>query len=149
MSADPEWRPYNETQTDRDREDAARVAIEQMWKCRIVKLGDKLYKVDWAIFGASRLWAYAEYKFRTKKFKEYFLMSAAKYTGGMQLATTFPDVRFLFIVEMEEEGLHYTNLTERMAPVVRYSGNPARRQNGDLEPCVIVPREWFKRIEPK
>jgi hypothetical protein len=58
-------RKRNESATDLEREEAARVRLEQAWKCMIQPLRVEMYKVDWALFKDKKTFiGWGEYKYR-------------------------------------------------------------------------------------
>lgn len=137
------WRPRNETSADLEFEDAAARVLEAKWNMQAVKLSEGLYNLDWAFFRDDALSAWGEFKRRSKRFPEGLLLSAAKWEHGCRLATMYR-VPFIVVVQWPD-GLYWmATYGDRHLQVVRGGSN--RGQNGDKEPCVIIPDTEFKRI---
>jgi len=145
-------RPWNETEEDLAREDAARLFLETKWKCVIQKLQPGVYKVDWALFRrAARdtriLAGWGEYKFRENYNWGAFdqiMLSVGKWITLRQLAekTIQP---FFFITEWKDGTIASINWPPHSGagyPIV-LSGNK-RGQEGDIEPVIMIPIKEFK-----
>lgn len=135
------WRPRNETAADLTREFATAQVIEDLWQVKVVKLSERLYEVDWALFRDDHLKAWAEFKHREKRY-DTLLLSSAKWMRGRWLARE-TGVPFLLFVQWPD-GLHWCQLGDGVLPVVK--GGNSRGQNGDIEPCVLIDTSTFKRM---
>jgi hypothetical protein len=139
-----EERPHNETPRDLSHESAARLAIERALDCQITNLREQLYGVDWVLHRDARPFAFGEYKHRGEADYDAWLLGAAKYAKGRQIAHAI-SAQFYFFVETKLDGLRYANLSAMPLLVTRMGGN-ARGQSGDIEPCVLIPAAYFKPI---
>jgi hypothetical protein len=137
------WRPRNESAADLAHEAMARGVIEAAWRCKIVSLSPVLYRLDWALARDGKLIGFGEYKRRGADYAT-FLLSLAKYQGGIQTARPLC-LPFLFFVETPGAGLRWVDLCEHPLPAIEIGGN-ARGQNGDIEPCMMIPAAWFAPV---
>jgi hypothetical protein len=135
------WRPRNESAEDLRAETAAKAIIERAWKCDILKLGEYLYGVDWSLSRDDWVMAFGEFKKRSRLY-DTVILSAAKYEHGMRLGALYL-VPFFFFVEIDGV-LRYCDLRGQILPA-KVGGN-ARKQNGDIEPCVFIPVNLFRII---
>lgn len=139
------WRPRNETVEDLLTEKNAALYIEKEFDCDITKLSERLYELDWAISREGKVCAFGEFKrrrFSRSKFQT-LILSAAKWMKGIELAR-FYSVPFILFIQWDD-GIFYLNSEEFQAHTLRLAGNH-RGQNGDIEPCVEIPVELFKKV---
>lgn len=136
------WRPRNETPADLEREAAAAAVISQRWACEVQKLSEGLYGLDWALFRDDVLIGWAEFKCRSERFPE-LLLSAAKWETGCRLSFMY-QVPFCLVVRWPDGLYHFT--TRGTRPFKVAPRGSSRGQNGDKEPCVLIPTDEFKRI---
>lgn len=137
------WREYNETQEDLANETAVADILKKAWNCEIVKLGSMLYNVDWAFFKDSELVGFGEYKKRSAK-KDPLILSYAKYLRGTHLAHS-SGKSFILVIEWPD-GIWYCNIKKGDEFPVKLTGS-SRGQNGDMEPCVLIPLDRFKKVK--
>lgn len=139
------WRPRNETQEDLLTEQAAADHIEKAFQCRITKLSETLYHIDWALSREGSVKAFGEFKRRHNSVSRYdtLLLSAAKFRQGVDLGA-FYRVPFILFIQWDE-GIFFCNCDEVSTRELHIGGN-SRGQNGDLEPCVEIPTYLFKSI---
>mgnify|MGYP006275113101 CR=1 FL=1 len=137
------WRPHNETQQDLDNETAAAKAIEAVWGCKILKLSPTLYNVDWAFFRDSELMGFGEFKRRSTK-TDPVILSYAKFLRGTHLARSAGTV-FILVIQFPD-GRWYCTIKEDDTFPIMLDGS-RRGQNGDMEPCVHIPLNRFKKLK--
>lgn len=139
------WRPHNETATDRSRQDAARDLLAQAWRCKIIDLSPNLYELDWAIIQDDKLVAWAEYKHRSRRY-DTVLLSYAKWHKGVELARSSGE-QFIFVVEWPDHGLHWVRVDD--LKLKAQLGFNSRGQRGDEEPVVFIDVELFQPLIKK
>lgn len=135
------WRPRNETPTDLARELATAQVIEDLWQVKVVKLSERLYEIDWAFFRGDDLKAWAEFKYREKRY-DTLLLSSAKWMRGRWLARE-SGVPFLIFIHWPD-GLYWYQCGDGVLPIQK--GGNSRGQNGDIEPCVLIDTSTFKKM---
>lgn len=140
------WRPLNESAEDVRREALVLDdAVAAMGFAGWIKLSPILYEIDAAIHDGGDLIAWAEVKVRNRLY-DTVLLSVAKALAlyRLHLATHLPGY---FILHTPEGGI----MVHRIGPVYNYAmkiaGN-ARGQNGDIEPCIFIPRDRFTPLAP-
>ena len=136
------WRPKNETAADLAAElDAAKI-ISERWKVEVTKLSPVLYGVDWCLSRDGQVRAFAEFKVRDKRY-DTLLLSFAKVHRGLNLAG-MGSVRFVVFVRWPD-GLYWVDDLNIDPSRLRIGGN-SRGQNGDVEPCVHIDSDAFRKI---
>ena len=146
------WRPRNETDQDLARERAAADAIVEAFAQRgraglkALKLGETLYQIDWAFFDHGQqgrpLVSWGEFRWRDRRYDTY-VMKYSKLVAGRKWmrATGKP---FLMYVEWPD-GIWYWRVPE-VVDLQVYLFESTRQQNGDNEPVVHVPVNWFVQL---
>lgn len=141
------WRPYNETEADLKNEAAVvNQFMHVMGYETSVKLSENLYGIDFAFFNARKeLVAMAEVKIRTNAYSN-IILSAAKALKLYQwkIATHRPA---WLVIHLPKQGI----LAHEITPIKNYSiciAGSDRGQNGDMEPCIMVPLSSFTSIAP-
>ena len=137
------WRPMNETPEDRRREDIIAEVVRERMRCtHKVKLSEFLYGIDFCLYSDAPM-SWIEIKCRSEFHNPMWLsLAKAKKLIELQQAT---GMLSYFIVHTPREGI----FGHRLRPLASYEltvdGNQ-RGQNGDIEPLICIPRNWFIRI---
>lgn len=136
------WRPRNETAEDLEHEAAAGKIIQELTGFEILKLSENQYSIDWCFCKNRRVVGYAEFKNRSRRI-DPFLLSLSKWRHGTSLALE-AKVPFMVFVRWPD-GLFLYKWKNDYTPRLEVLGS-ARGQNGDKEPCALIPIKFFKRI---
>jgi hypothetical protein len=137
-----EWRPHNESPEDLKREvEILRAFGKAKAYSRYVKLSPHLYGIDFACFNARTLAAWVEVKARDRIY-DTMLLSFAKAAQLHRLALA-ANVPGFFVVSVPH-GIYFHAMDAPHQYQIELAGND-RGQNGDREPCVMIPLEQFTR----
>jgi hypothetical protein len=140
-----EWRPHNESPEDLKREaEILRAFGRSRGFHRYVKLSPILYGVDFACFRGpgDHLAAWVEVKARDRLY-DTVLLSFAKAERLHRLALA-ANVRGFFVVSVSD-GIYFHVIEAPHQYQIKLAGND-RGQNGDREPCVMIPLDKFTRL---
>jgi hypothetical protein len=142
-------RPLYETSADLNNESAIAEFLQTAWNCKFVKLPIR-YHLDFVAVRGDKAVAYAELKSRSYSMKEIdrmggYLMSIGKWSAAKQLceASMLP---FVLIVKAAD-GLYSATFTQFSPDDVLVRGRTDRNDWQDIEPCVLLNTNKFKRIE--
>jgi len=142
-------RPIYESQHDRDNETAVMHALAHVWRCAGERL-KPFYEVDAAFEDGKGIRAFAEIKRRHYDMDEMdamggVLLSAHKFAAGCALhaATGVP---VLFVVAADD-GIYWAGVMPARHDGVRMGGRYDRQDKNDREPCVLIKKHRFFRVE--
>jgi hypothetical protein len=141
-------RPLYETAADLDNEASIATVLGLKWDCKFVKLPIR-YHLDFVVTRDDKAVAYAELKTRNYSMADIdkmggYLMSIGKWSAAKQLcdASLLP---FVLIVKTLD-GLYRSSFTEFIPDDVLVRGRTDRNDWQDIEPCVLLNTQRFKRI---
>lgn len=137
------WRPYNESEEDIAREQAAANTLSDLWSADVTKLSDTLYGLDWAFSRNREICAFGEFKYRSKKF-DTLLLGLGK-VMKMQQVHEMTGLPVLLVISWPD-GLWYWEYNRSVVSNLQVGGN-SRGQNGDTEPVVHIPVSEFTRVK--
>jgi hypothetical protein len=144
-------RPLYESEADLARERDVAALIEQRWKCQMFKLPLQ-YHLDYAAVRNDRVVAFCEIKVRTYTMDQIenlggYMISLGKWTTAhsLFLSTRLP---FALIVKAQD-GVYHANINSeelftRHSVVIK--GRKDRNDWQDIEPCVLLNTNGFKRL---
>ena len=142
-------RPIYETTKDLSNESDVANMLSRRWDCNFVKLPIR-YHLDFVLTRGDKAVAYAELKTRNYSMADIdkmggYLMSIGKWSAAKQLsqASLLP---FILIVRTLD-GLYRSSFTEFIPDDVLVRGRTDRNDWQDIEPCVLLNTQRFKRIE--
>jgi hypothetical protein len=138
-----------ETTKDLSNESDVANMLGRKWNCDFVKLPIR-YHLDFVLTRGDKAVAYAELKTRNYSMADIdkmggYLMSIGKWSAAKQLsqASLLP---FILIVKTLD-GLYRSSFTEFVPDNVLVRGRTDRNDWQDIEPCVLLNTQRFKRIE--
>lgn len=141
-------RPLYETAADLDNEASIAKVLSLKWDCNFVKLPIR-YHLDFVVTRDDKAIAYAEFKTRNYSMADIdkmggYLMSIGKWSAAKQLcdATQLP---FILVVKTLD-GVYRSSFTEFKPDDVLVRGRTDRNDWQDIEPCVLLNTQRFKRI---
>ena len=141
-------RPLYETSADLNGEADVAKMLEDKWSCKFVKLPIR-YHLDFVISRNDVALAYAELKIRKYSMERIgsmggYMMSVGKWAAAKQLceASLIP---FILIVKTPE-GLYQMKETKFSPDSVSVRGRTDRNDWQDIEPCVMLNVDKFKKI---
>ena len=141
-------RPLYETSADLNKEADVAKMLEDKWNCKFVKIPIK-YHLDFVISRNDVALAYAELKIRKYSMERIgsmggYMMSVGKWVAAKQLceASLIP---FILIVKAPE-GLYQMKETKFSPDSVSVRGRTDRNDWQDIEPCVMLNVDKFKKI---
>jgi hypothetical protein len=137
-----------ETAADLDNEASIAKVLSLKWDCNFVKLPIR-YHLDFVVTRDDKAIAYAEFKTRNYSMADIdkmggYLMSIGKWSAAKQLcdATQLP---FILVVKTLD-GVYRSSFTEFKPDDVLVRGRTDRNDWQDIEPCVLLNTQRFKRI---
>lgn len=143
-------RPKYETRIDLEREESARIAIENRCKVKLRKLPDR-YHADWVCIMDDEIYAIAEFKYRKQTFEAFYstvILSYDKYLFMKQMAQDIR-CRFAFVVQFNTELRRYF-FDPRERYYIRYGGRSiSPRDEQDEELVVHIPKDLFKEFRSR
>ena len=136
-------RPTYERQADRERQAEAIAVIERAWGCSAAPT-KAFYPFDYALKRRSIV-AWAEVKCRTNEHSRYptYMLSLHKWKDGLHYEST-TGLPFLIVVSFTD-GVFY-HQPSKGSPSFDIGGRQDRGDAADMEPCVFIPIQQFKRI---
>jgi hypothetical protein len=141
-------RPLYETAADLDNEASIAKVLSLKWDCNFVKLPIR-YHLDFVVTRGDQAIAYAEFKTRNYSMADIgkmggYLMSIGKWSAAKQLcdASLLP---FILVVKTLD-GVYRAGFTEFKPDGVLVRGRTDRNDWQDIEPCVLLNTQRFKRI---
>lgn len=143
------WRERNETEEDLKRERAAEKQIFEKFGMVCLKLGEVKYRVDWALCKDGNFSAWGEYRYRNVRRTQYktFIMASDKWHHLRWLSDMSGHPSLLFVYWVDD-GLFWLNCSKVDPKNIAYfiGGNGVRGQNGDIEPMIHIPIEFFNKV---
>jgi hypothetical protein len=137
-------RPIYETDADRTNQQSVGDYVESVWNCKFVK-SDYLDFYDGQInYPDGRVGAYVEIKTRKNASNRYptYMMSANKWKKAIQWAEQTKVPFFLFV--KFTDGVYGVKLKKNYK--IELGGRYDRGDSADVEKCVFIPMEEFKKI---
>jgi hypothetical protein len=139
-----------ESDSDLEKEKEAAQIIHERWGLFCTKLGEIKYRVDWALSNKRGMACWGEFKYRSVK-KDAFptlILSADKWSKLVQLSGD-SGLNSLLFVKWIDADLHFVSVYGALGAKLEYTvgGNAARGRDGDIEPVVHLPINWFKPVE--
>ena len=142
-------RPYYESLEDRAKQSAALRRLATSWDVKIIETSPGS-PWDGFLYRENSLAALVEFKARDIKNMStipHIFLSAKKYDITMSRAYD-SDIKFYFMVEDADGSLWIADLTNTELAVHKDSGRTKRTRDArDIEPCVHIPRSYFRRVE--
>jgi hypothetical protein len=141
-------RPLYETSADLEREGGIASYLEGKWNCSFIKLPIR-YHLDFVLTRNDAVAAYAEVKTRNYSMDAIdsmggYLMSIGKWEAAKSLSEA-SKVPFILIVKTLD-GLYRSRFDDFNPDGVLVRGRTDRNDWQDIEPCVCLNANRFKRI---
>lgn len=141
-------RPLYETESDLNRESKIAEFLETAWQCSFKKLSIK-YALDFALTVDGKVKAFCEIKTRNYTMNEIqsmggYLLSIGKWTAAKQLCDS-SGLPFVLIVSAKD-ALYKGRFIDFKPDDVLLRGRKDRNDWQDVEPCVLLKTNRFKRI---
>lgn len=141
-------RPLYETQEDLNREDRFARVLENLWKCKFVKLPIK-YHIDYVLTRNDLAVAFCEIKTRNYTWDEIdkmggYLISIDKWSSA-ECLHRISRLPFLLVVKASD-GLYYSSVIDFKPDSVLVRGRTDRNDWQDIEPCVLLKTNRFTRL---
>lgn len=133
-------RPSYETGADRDKERGVAETLEQLWDCLFVKT-PRFYAFDYTIIQKNTAVAFCEIKCRAKRY-DTLMLSLHKWQSGIQLSR---DTGLPFLVVVGVDGEIWWHEVSGKPHRIIVGGRKDRADPDDMEPCVLLPYDNFKR----
>lgn len=139
-------RPTYETKQDVVNEYSVIDKIRMKWNVTARKM-PPFYQVDWALMRGTKVHAFVEIKCRKNKRSQYatLMLSLHKWLNGMRLSQE-TGIPFLLIVRWED-GIYYLKPRFDLKPEVAVGGRTDRDDPDDMEPVVLIPTNWFEKVD--
>lgn len=146
-------RPIYETSADLVRETEIIGVVEQSWNCKATKLPIK-YHLDYVFTRSDQAVGFCEIKTRKYTMDHLdklggYMLSLDKWMAGIRMseATNLP---FVLIVKTQD-ALYYSMFGKNHNPFttddVRIMGRIDRNDWQDIEPCVVIRADKFKKLK--
>lgn len=142
-------RPLYESDADLDNEASIAQMLCRQWDCKFVKLPLR-YHLDFVVTRGDKAVAFAEFKTRNYTMEQInkmggYLLSIGKWAAAIQLCEA-SQLPFVLVVKTID-GLYCSTFTEFKPDDVLVRGRTDRNDWQDMEPCVLLNTQRFKRIE--
>lgn len=142
-------RPLYETSVDLDNEDSIAKMLSHHWNCEFVKLPLR-YHLDFVVTRNDKAVGFAEFKTRNYSMADInkmggYLLSIGKWSAAKQLCEA-SQLPFALVVKTLD-GLYCSTFTEFKPDDVLVRGRTDRSDWQDIEPCVLLNTQRFKRID--
>ena len=142
-------RPLYETSADLDNEDSISKMLSHHWNCEFVKLPLR-YHLDFVVTRNDKAVGFAEFKTRNYSMADInkmggYLLSIGKWSAAKQLCEA-SQLPFALVVKTLD-GLYCSTFTEFKPDDVLVRGRTDRSDWQDIEPCVLLITQRFKRID--
>ena len=141
-------RPMYENEQTLIEEREVALILEKAWNCSFSKMPIR-YKLDFAIHRNQKLIAFCEVKCRDvsiDKLTEWggYLLALGKYMAAKELTETTKKPFSLIVTTTE--GIYHRKFTEFNETDYRVMGRKDRDDWQDIEPCVLIPINTFKKV---
>jgi hypothetical protein len=141
-------RPMYETKQDLINENEMKSVLEAKWSCVLNKLPIK-YNLEWLAMRGKAPTAFIEFKHREKlsiKSWSRYMMSLDKWIRAQQLSKEMK-IPFIMVVTFME-GTYYGIFPHDDLHDVEYmwGGRYDRGDKQDVEPMVLLPLKFFKKL---
>jgi len=138
-----------ETEADLAGEKHIAELLEAKWSCKFIKLPIR-YHLDFVLTRGDTAVAYAELKTRNYTMADIgsmggYLMSIGKWSAAKQLCDA-SHLPFILIVKALD-GIYQTRETAFSPDSVMVRGRKDRNDWQDIEPCVLLNTNRFKKID--
>jgi hypothetical protein len=145
-------RPFYETESDRIAEKAIADRIAAKYGWTVVQLKPACH-VDFALMNGDQIKGFMEIKNRKYDYEAMrrmggLMLSAVKFSGlinwrdtyymGIVVGLNLTDGLFTFTTLPNEPVAHFK---------MKFMGRIDRNDDQDMEPCILIPIEKFKRLE--
>ena len=142
-------RQLYESPKDLNNESHIASLLEQKWGCEFAKLPIS-YRLDFVVTRDGKAVAFAEFKTRNYSMEDInkmggYLLSIGKWSAAIQLCEA-SQLPFVLVVKTLD-GLYCSTFTEFKPDDVLVRGRTDRSDWQDIEPCVLLNTQRFKRIE--
>ena len=142
-------RPTYETSADLERESAVIDRFKSKWNVEVQKLPVRYY-LDYVMHRGDKTLAFCEIKTRNvsiKKIEEWggFILSLSKWISAKNIvdSTALPFI----LIYRTEDGDYYNKITDFTShDGVYYRGRTDRNDWQDMEPCVMLDVNRFKKL---
>ena len=153
MTTPPTNRPIYETSADLVRETDIISIVEQAWNCKATKLAIK-YHLDYVFTRKNKAFGFCEIKTRTSTMDHIdnlggYMLSLDKWMAAIRMSHA-TDLPFVLIVKTTDD-LYYSMFGKNKHPFetddVRIMGRVDRNDWQDIEPCVVIRTDKFKKLK--
>ena len=142
-------RPIYETTADLQREDDVLKVLEKLWNLKLIKLPIR-YHLDFVAVKEDRAKAFVEVKTRNYSMQQIdamggYLMSIGKWSSAKSLydCSGLPFV----LVAKTTDGIYYSVFKEFKPDDILVRGRTDRNDWQDIEPCVLIKSNRFKKVQ--
>lgn len=128
---------------------ANEIAIK--WGCKLVKMQPH-YAVDFAIIRNEKVVGWLELKNRKGDWLKYptYMIGLKKWVNCLNLSKSeHANLPFILAVKASD-GAHYLNVNNLPPDLnleIRIGGTEKRGFEQDIEPCVFIPKHFFRKID--
>lgn len=142
-------RPLYETEDDLSNEQRVAERLSEAWKCKFVKMPIR-YHLDFVLTRGDRAVAFCEIKTRNYTMERInemggYLMSIGKWASAKALseASGLPFI----LVANTTDGIWYMKAITFVADDILVRGRTDRNDWQDIEPCVLLRCDRFKKFK--
>lgn len=124
--------------------------LAKKWGCKLIKMQPH-YAVDFAVIRNNKVVGWLELKNRKGNWLKYptYMIGLKKWLNCLNLARAkYVELPFILAVRADD-GAHYLNITELPSETnfkIEVAGTTKRGFKEDIEPCVFIPKNIFRKI---
>lgn len=145
-------RPLYESELDRKNETEVATALERAWGCTVRKLKTAC-ELDYSVERDGRVVAVMEIKCRNYSFEKIerfggLMLSAHKWQAAKRWRETH-NIAFILALGLPD-GIYRMSIASDPWPTdldLVTTGRTDRDDPQDIEPCVLIPMDWFVRLQ--
>lgn len=149
-------REVYETDSDRGRQNTARVYLETIWGCEI-HTNPRFYETDWTFLKDNKVKAFGEFKYRNYSYEKLDSMGGINLSLHKHMAlchlhilTLMPALLVIQLPTIDNvPQFYYNKLVLPNIPKISVWGRKDRGDRQDIEPAVQIPMDGFVRCNPK
>lgn len=144
-------RPLYETEKDLSEEQRVADILAKRWQCEFVKMPIR-YHLDYVVTRQKIAIAFAELKTRNYSMQKIgemggYVLSIGKWASAKSLSDS-SGLPFLLVVRTTD-GIYYMKTKDFEPDGVWVTGRTDRKDWQDIEPCVVLSVDKFKRLDAK
>ena len=121
--------------------------IESKWNCTMQKM-HKHHIIDFMAIVDKKASAWIEVKCLNKTFNQYpySILSYSKYMKGVEYHNV-SGLPFIFATRLQDGDYYYKYESEHKFDIIWGGRTKQTRDKFDIEPIVLIPKEYFKEIK--